>query len=172
MINNINKGPKLSKHAILASLDVEGLFTNIVHSEGLHHLQKKLQDQNDANIPIELIMKMMEVILYNNIFSFHDSLWKQNIGAAMGSKPVPAYADNFMAEEIDPKSIALSEKYDKEGQKSLQLLKRFLDDIITLFYGTTKMLHELLDLINLINLNINLTMSHTSFPGEALEDKC
>ena len=117
-------------------------------------------------------MKMMEVILYNNIFSFHDSLWKQNIGAAMGSKPVPAYADNFMAEEIDSKIIALSEKYDKEGQKSLQLLKRFLDDIITLFYGTTKMLHELLDLINLINPNINLTMIHTSVPGEALEDKC
>ena len=34
------------------------------------------------------------------------------------------------------------------------------------------MLHELLDLINLINPNINLTMIHTSVPGEALEDKC
>ena len=83
-------------------------------------------------------MKMTKVILYNNIFSFHDSLWKQNIGATMGSKPVPAYTDNFIAEEIDPKVRALTEKYNKIDQKSLQLLKRFVDDIITLLNGTTK----------------------------------
>ena len=172
VINNINKGPKLGKQAILASLDVDGMFTNIVHSKGLQHLQKQLYDQNDKNTPIELIMKMMEVILYNSIFSFHDSLWKKNIGAAMGSKPIPAYADNFMAEEIDPKVVTLAVRYDKENQKALQLLKRFLDDMFALFNGTTKMLHKLLDQINQIKPNIDLTMIHTSAPGEALEDKC
>ena len=37
---------------------------------------------------------------------------------------------------------------------------------------TTKQLHELLNEINQINPNIKLTMTHTSVPGEADQDKC
>ena len=51
----------------------------------------------------------MKVIVYNNIFEFHESVWKQNIGAAMGSKPVPHYANIFMT-HIDKKIEALAEE--------------------------------------------------------------
>ena len=37
---------------------------------------------------------------------------------------------------------------------------------------TTKELHKLLKLINQINPNIRLTLSHTAVPGEAPEDRC
>ena len=40
----------------------------------------------------------MEILLKYNIFEFHDLYWKQEVGAAMGSRPVPAYANLFMAE--------------------------------------------------------------------------
>ena len=79
----------------------------------------------------------MEIILYNNIFEFHETYWKQEIGAAMGSKPIPHYAKNFMA-KID----SIIKSLDKE--KAIYFIKRFLDDLFLLFRGTTKKLHALL----------------------------
>ena len=69
-------------------------------------------------------MKLMNIILTQNLFSFHDALWKQEIGAATGSKPMPGYADPFMA-SIDNEIKSLAKKF-KEGQNILPLLKRFL----------------------------------------------
>ena len=46
-IAQVNKGPKLNERALLATFDVEGLFTNIVHDEGLHCLQKQLEVRNN-----------------------------------------------------------------------------------------------------------------------------
>ena len=90
----------------------------------------------------------------------------------MGSKPIPDYAGNFMARTIDLKIQRLAEKYDTNKFKSLPLLKRFLDDYISLFVGTTRNLHVLLEEINKIHPQIRLTMSHTSVPGEPIEDQC
>ena len=172
LINNINQGPKLKKNAILFTCDVEALFTNIVHEDGLQSMQDQLQEKNKSEVPSHYIMELMKIILYNNIFTFHDSHWKQEIGAAMGSKPVPHYADNFMAKEIDPVIKKLAKQYNKEAQEALQLLKRFLDDYFGVFNGTTKMLHLLWDQMNQIHPSIKLTMSHTSILGEDPNDKC
>ena len=114
----------------------------------------------------------MEVILNQNIFTFHDSLWKQEVGAAMGSKPIPHYANIFMARTMNKGMKNLALKYNANNTEALQLLKRFLDDYFTVFNGTTKQLHQLLKEINQLHPTIKLTMNHTSIPEEALEDKC
>ena len=51
-------------------------------------------------------------------------------------------------------------------------MKRFLDDYFSVFNGTTKQLHQLLEQINKLHPTIKLTLNHTSVPGEAKEDKC
>ena len=45
-------------------------------------------------------MELLEIILYQNIFELHGGYFKQNIGAAMGSRPIPPYANNFMAKNL------------------------------------------------------------------------
>ena len=50
------------------------------------------EDKQDKEALIYIKM-VMEQILNNNIFSFHDSNWKQDIGATMGSIPLPSYED-------------------------------------------------------------------------------
>ena len=80
-------------------------------------------------------MKLMEIILRHNIFSFHDSLWKQEVCAAMGSKPIPSYANIFMARTIDDAIKNLAAKYSKDGKDALQLMKIFLDDFFLIFRG-------------------------------------
>jgi hypothetical protein len=164
-IAHINKGPRLNKNAILASFDVIGLFTNIVHKEGLHTLQEQLDERINPKVPSHYIIKLMDIILNNNIFSFNESLWKQLVGAAMGSKPIPPYSNIFLARTID--------KFFKNlGQKTIKMLKRFLDVYFAIFLGSTKELHQLLDQINQTNPTIKLTLNHTTVEGEAAEDKC
>ena len=147
---------------------VEALFTNIKHDEILQCLQNNLSKRQNTKVPTDFVMKLMKIILTQNRFSFHDALWKQEVGATMGSNPIPGYADSFMA-SIDNEIKSL--KFE-EGQNTLPLLKRVLDDFFGIFNLTTKELHRLLYLINQINPNIRLTLSHTAVPGEAPEDIC
>ena len=107
----------------------------------------------NPKVETQFLMKLLEIILTENIFEFHNQLWKQKIGAAMGSRPVPHYANNLMA-EIDDKIEALAVKYNKNNIEALRLLKSFLDDYFSLFVGTTRDLHKLLDYINKINPTI------------------
>ena len=113
----------------------------------------------------------MEIILTESIFEFHNQLWKQKIGAAIGSRPVPHYANNFMA-DIDKEIKVLAAQYDKNNTEALRLLKRFLDDYFSLFVGSTRELHHLLDAINKINPSIQLTLNHTSNINETPEERC
>ena len=83
----------------------------------------------------------------------------------MGCKPVPNYANIFMA-TIDKAIKNLG------GSEALSLLKRFLDDYFCIFNGSTKELNRLLDKINLINPAIQLTINHTSIQNEPREDRC
>ena len=87
------------------------------------------------------LLKLMDIILNHNIFEFHDALWKQKIGAAMGSRPVPSYVDIFMA-AFDKKIKQLNEKYNEDKNEALKLFKLFLDDYLQIFVGTTKKLHK------------------------------
>ena len=90
----------------------------------------------------------------------------------MGSPPVPSYANIFMATNIDQEIQNLAQKYNLGDMKSLQLIKRFLDDIFLIFNGSTKKLHELFNAINKINPTIKFTMNHTSLQSEPQENRC
>ena len=115
-------------------------------------------------------MKLME-ILNENIFEFHDQLWRQEIGAAMGSRPVPSYSNIFMAELYDLIKI-IATKYGKTNAQALRLLKRFLDYYFLLFAGSSRELHEMLSHINKISPTIQFAMNHTSIENLPNEDKC
>ena len=114
----------------------------------------------------------MEVLLKNNVFSFNNDLYVQLVGAPMGGAPVPDYANMFMAQNTDKSMKNIANKYNKQNKQALKLHKRFLDDIYLIFCGSSKALHQFLKEINQVNPTIELTMSHTSIPGEAMEDRC
>ena len=165
IIEGINKERTISPNTILFTMDAIGLYTNILHDEGLMASEEELEKRENKEVPTSFLIQIMEIILKNNIFEFHDGYFRQNIGAAMGSKPVPKYANNFMA-TIDKEIRNL-----KEAEK-ISLLKRFLDDYFSMFNGSTKELHALFVKINSIHPTIKLTMSHTSIKNELPENKC
>ena len=59
------------------------------------------------------------------IFEFHDSLWKQEVGAAMGSRPIPAHANIFMA-KIDALVKTISRKYSMNNCEALTLFQKLV----------------------------------------------
>ena len=156
---------------MLVTWDAIALFTNIKHRQGLASLKNALDKRENPKVPTNYLVSLMEIILKHNIFEFHESLWKQEIGAAMGGRPIPGYANIFMS-GFDEEIKKIAAKYSEHYSEALQLLKRFLDDYIALFVGSSKRLHQLLEEINLINPSIQLTMNHTSIINEAPEEKC
>ena len=61
-------------------MDATALYRNMVHEEGLNNLEAALEKRDNPKLPTTFLVKLMEIILT------HD---------AMGSPPVPSYANIF-----------------------------------------------------------------------------
>ena len=165
-------GPALEDDHILVTWDVTGLYNNILHEEGLESMEQALNSRTNPEIPTDYLVKLMRVILENNLFRFNEELWRQEVGCAMGTKPAPSYADIFMAKKIDDKIISLAQMYSRHGKSPIEIFKRFLDDIFSIFKGSTKNLHILFEEMNKIHETIKFTMNHSSPPNEPEEERC
>ena len=160
------------ENSLIVTIDVIGLFTNIPEHDGIEAVKEALEERQDDKINREFLIRILEFILQNNIMEFNSQFYKQEIGAPMGQIQVPAYANNFMAKKIDPRILALAQKYTKHGKVPMEILKRCLDDFISIWKGTSKDLHKFLEDINQIHPNIKFTMKHTTNSLEVPEDRC
>ena len=163
VIEKRNEGPPLPQNAILVTIDVSALYTNIPQDEGIESIREALYERSDASVPSEFIIRMLELVLKSNIFEFNSELFIQLIGTAMGSKPAPSYANIFMAKRIDSLIRNLA-RTTNDGVDPLDLLKRFLDDIFLVYTGSVRSLHLFLTELNNIHPSIKFTMSHTTPP--------
>lgn len=77
----------------LVTLDVESLYTNITHDDGLNALQHFLRSRpTDSLPPSEFILQLKEWTFKNNVFIFQDQPYTQVRGTAMGACFAPNYA--------------------------------------------------------------------------------
>ena len=90
----------------------------------------------------------------------------------MGIHPAPPFADIYLARRIDDQIKEAALKYGINGKSPIMMMKRFLDDILKLFTGTTKHLHCLLNDMNKIHPTLKFIMSHTTLPNEPDKDRC
>ena len=96
-----------------------GLFTNIPHSDGQEAVNEALEERTKKYISTELLIRLSEFILENNIFQFNNTLWRQSIGAAMGSRPITPYANIFMAIKIYNIIKEIAANFTLQGNKQL-----------------------------------------------------
>ena len=93
---------KLSKEIILKeenffTLDVSSLYTNIPLEESLEIMEKEFFPRTNCVIPTPYLVKMLELILKCNNFTFNRKHFLQVNGTAMGTRVAPTYANLFMA---------------------------------------------------------------------------
>ena len=144
---------------------------NIPQDEGVQATKETLNKRSDQSISTEFIIRLLEIVLSENIFEFADELYKQNIGTSMGSNPAPPFANNFMA-KIDNKVRVIAKKLNETENISMESLNRFLDDLFSICFGSTKMLHKLWEEMNKIHPSVKFTMQHTTPEHEKIEDRC
>ena len=101
-IEEINKN-NIPSNALLVTMDVSGLFTNIPKKEGLESASECLDERESKKIPSKYLLKLLELIIEKNIFEFNEEIFIQNIGTGMGQPPAPPYANCFMGKKMDIK---------------------------------------------------------------------
>ncbi|XP_054871029.1 uncharacterized protein LOC118470507 isoform X2 [Amphiprion ocellaris] len=146
-------------NAILATMDVESLYSNIDHQEGLEALEHFLQKRSNTETPpTQFVVSLTQWSLNNNIFLFQDRLYQQTKGTAMGASYAPNYAGLFLG--------LWEERYVHSTENPFkQLIKyygRYIDDLFFIFTGTTEQLQEFHQYLNSTNPNIKLSLEFSN----------
>ncbi|XP_077861941.1 uncharacterized protein LOC144342970, partial [Saccoglossus kowalevskii] len=129
------------KPRFLFSMDVKSLYIYISHTDGLLALQHFLNKRAVKDPPTFVLMRLAELVLNGNCFSFNGKHYIQKRGVAMGSCFGPSYACLFMSyqEELFFSSF--------QGTKP-ECYVRYIDDG---FGAVSSSRDELLQFIDFVN---------------------
>ena len=122
----------------LFTMDVKSLYTCIPHNDGLQALKFFLDKRPHQSPPTTTLLRLAELVLTTNAFSFNSQYYLQKSGVAMGSKLGPSYACLFVGHQEQL-------IYDSYDGPLPCLIKRYIDDIV----GATSL--PLADLQRFIN---------------------
>ena len=87
----------LSSDAMLVTLDISSLYTNIPHQEGIAACREALNTRETLSPPTVDLAELISAILKKNAFVFGDQHYLQVHDTAMGTRMAPSYANLFMA---------------------------------------------------------------------------
>ena len=150
---NICKSTKLPPNARLVTFDVNGLYTNIPHEEGLIALETFMKQYKDAGTA-KMLRRLMKLILENNILEFNGQLYLQIHGTSMGSRVAPSYSNIFMhIFETTHLPNAPIKPY---------LWKRYIDDIFAIFTCTDDELKSFHTWLNSLHSTIQFSCEENS----------
>ena len=149
-INFIEK-TKVEQNAVLVSMDVTSLYTNIPQEEGIATVCNAYETfhKNSPPIPTHYIREMLNLILKENSFEFNGKHYLQTHGTAMGTRVAVAFANIFMS-EIETEIILHS------SNKPL-VWKRYIDDIFSLWNIDKRDIGLFLELANNYHPTIKFT---------------
>jgi hypothetical protein len=140
----IDRLPDLPPHAFLFTGDAVGMYTNIDTIHALTVIDRFFRNSPTcSHLPVlqrQAIMNAMHLIMTSNLFQFGDTFWKQLTGTAMGTPPAPMYATLYYA--IHESNFPL------HLMALMPLYKRYIDDMIGIWTGTTAEFLELQQFMN------------------------
>lgn len=95
---------KWDENCLIFSTDAVSMYTNIhfghaneVIYDFLTTNKKGKEIVRKEEIPVNALMRALEIVMENNVFKFGDTFWIQLAGTAMGSPPAPNYATLYFA---------------------------------------------------------------------------
>lgn len=142
------KAIKVPQNAILFTMDVDSLYTNIDIKEGIQAIKNAFSKHPDKKRPDKELLQLLEINLTRNDFEFNGEFYLQIKGTAMGKKFAPAYANIYMA-EWEASALATC-------QKRPTHYYRYLDDIWGLWTHPEEDFDTFLATLNNHNASIKL----------------
>lgn len=80
--------------AWLITLNIEALYLSIPHEVGLSTISRYIHEQDRSSWSLnDFILDLLRHILFNNIFLFEGTFYRQKQGVAMGAHSAPWYAN-------------------------------------------------------------------------------
>ena len=172
---NLIETTRVPKNAILVSMDVTSLYTNIPQEEGVETVCKTYDSfyKDSPPIPTQYLKRALKLILQENSFEFNGKNYLQTHGTAMGTKMAVAFANIFMAE-------VETEILNQSAFKPL-VWKRYIDDIFSIWNIHKHQVTQFIELANKHHQTIKFTaeISYTKitfldtnvFKGERFAEK-
>jgi hypothetical protein len=131
LIKEINKIGPLPSNAKLFPADATAtaMYTNIQHNVGIASIATWMQAYPETvpqDVPQELLITLLNIIMRRNVFSFDDTHRLQEIGTAMGTPCACPYATLSYALHEVQKMLAHFHEF-------LLMLKRFMNDMFRIW---------------------------------------
>jgi len=85
----------LPQNATLFTADASAVYTNINTNTGIIAFENLFHDYDSLipkGFPKDLFIKVLKLVMENNIFRFGDTFWLQTQGTAMGTPAAPLYS--------------------------------------------------------------------------------
>ena len=95
-LNKLSNLGNLPNNAILVTLDVSSLYSNIPHNQGIDACRHFLDTHPNKHIPTETLCDLLRMILTMNTLTFNQQHYLQIHGTAMGTKMAPSFANFFL----------------------------------------------------------------------------
>ncbi|CAJ0947585.1 unnamed protein product [Ranitomeya imitator] len=145
----------LPTNFLLVTCDVESLYSNIGHKDGVEAIAYFLDKKTSMDRGHDsFLLDLMFFVLHHNFFLFDRVYYLQRSGVAMGAKCAPAYANIFLGwwEEKFVYSSPLFAAH-------VHAWYRFIDDVFIIWKGTEEECVMFFEKLNSNPLNIFLTFS-------------
>ena len=128
LLKDLNNFPSLPESAKLLTADAVSMYTNIDTNHGLQILSEFIYSHatTDNTFPTKTLIKLLTLVMKNNIFTFGDLYFLQKCGTAMGTIVAVKYATIYYASH---ENNTLIPKY----QRQMLYYKRYIDDIFIIW---------------------------------------
>ena len=154
LLTNISSLPEFPPHALLVTMDVVGLYSNIPHKDGANACREFLDQRASCNPPTDDVVRLIELVLSLNCFVYNNQHYRQTLGTAMGTRMAPRYANLFVA-KMDEK---IRTAHSASDGLTPAFYKRFIDDLIMVWLHGDACLLRFFDYVNSIHPQIRFTM--------------
>ena len=109
------------QNKLIFTMDITSLYIVIPNYEGLLALKYFFDQRANKQRSTETLIRLTELVLTLNCFSFSDNYYKQINGVAMGTKMGPSYANLFVG-------FIEQQFFDKFDGTKPELYRRYIDD--------------------------------------------
>jgi len=140
--------------ALLVTIDVISLYTNIPQDEGINaSLNVVSLIPTHLRPPLHVFRKFLEFILKQNFFLFNDQHYLQILGTAMGTRMAPSFANLFL-HQLEYNILS-----NTPNDLHPLIWKRYIDDVFMIWTHGEQTLLELLQYMNTFHPTIKFQFS-------------
>ncbi|XP_056384003.1 uncharacterized protein LOC130277374 isoform X1 [Hyla sarda] len=151
---------------LLASIDIENLYTSIPQDKGVECIREILSHSGKSEKVTQFICESLTFILKNNAFLFDEVWYRQIGGVAMGTPVACTFANLYVASFEEKYVFTTSNPF----LKFVRCYHRFVDDVFIAWDGTATNFREFVEFLNEKNeMNLRFTYKVDSKKMEFLD---